>query len=36
MKGAGRKAQGTRHRAVKTFFSCAVSLEPRAFLETGY
>ena len=34
----GRRAEGARYKAQgsKDFFSCAVSLEPRAFLETGY
>jgi hypothetical protein len=32
----GRKAQGTRHTAVKTFFPCAVSLEPHASLANDY
>ena len=34
--GERRKAQGTRPTAVKTFFPCALSLEPYASLDSGY
>ena len=31
-----RKVQGTRRTAVKTFFSCALNLEPYGFLDYDY
>jgi hypothetical protein len=31
-----RKVQGTRRTAVKTFFPCALILEPCGCLATGY